>query len=219
MSVYYFDESGEMQPYKGFENIGPEKLTLIDMKANPELYNFQPVKASIERLIVVRKPHECCICEQVITKGTAAFYGERRDAKCDDDNKQIGIHYVRWWLHASCIDAPCEAELADIETDKKWWDAYRGLPPKKLNDQWLSLLGFIATPTEPDSFVYYQFENDKVVAFVDKSFDDNEQALYTLKMTDEDGPPVNTAIEYVHHLQALIWNLERVWLTLSPETP
>ena len=50
-------------------------------------------------LIKCRKPHKCDYCEAQINAGEMAIYCEGKTARYDKDDKQIGIHFWKSWLH------------------------------------------------------------------------------------------------------------------------
>lgn len=97
------------------------------------LLEFAEVKQRLalnpwEKLIKVRKPHICQLCETQIHKGSRAILGERKDPKLDDDEKQIGIHYLRYYLHGyDCENKPLISSKEDQDdlATHRWYEDYR----------------------------------------------------------------------------------------------
>ena len=68
----------------------------------------------MEKIVKVRKDHECCYCGGKIKKGSKAqfmSFREPRFKETDDpfDEEQVGINYVSLWHHDD-IDI-CEAKI------------------------------------------------------------------------------------------------------------
>lgn len=54
-----------------------------------------------KKTVKIRKDRECENCGKLHKKGTMMLFGEWKDPKLDDDEKQIGIEYHR---HYWCYD-------------------------------------------------------------------------------------------------------------------
>lgn len=52
------------------------------------------------KTVKCRKQHECDYCGGTILVGETASYYEVKIAKLNnEETKQIGIHYFKWWEH------------------------------------------------------------------------------------------------------------------------
>ena len=52
-----------------------------------------------DNVVKCRKPHKCDYCDEIINAGELAEYCEGKTAKYDKDDKQIGIHFWKSWIH------------------------------------------------------------------------------------------------------------------------
>jgi hypothetical protein len=56
----------------------------------------------ISKLVKTRKDHECLACNELIKKGSNAWFFSEKQPKYDKhDDKQIGINYFKGYYHPS----------------------------------------------------------------------------------------------------------------------
>ncbi len=93
--------------------------------------------------------------------------------------------------------------------------------PIPLTAEWLEMLGFVKSKMnngyeywmEHDGANILEVENYVLVS-VHHVFSDSTPTHFA-RFQDSDERVFSVPVSYIHHLQALIWNLERVWLTLE----
>lgn len=66
-----------------------------------------------EKIVKIRKNNYCSCCDRVIKIGETAFFKSFRSPKYDDDDTQIGIEYIRYYLCFQCSNA----KINDVDCD------------------------------------------------------------------------------------------------------
>lgn len=66
--------------------------------------------------VTVRKEHECCFCHAPIHKGERARYAEWREPREDEREVQVGINYVKIYMHME-DNAACMVDGAPYITE------------------------------------------------------------------------------------------------------
>jgi cytochrome c peroxidase len=61
----------------------------------------------MDKLVKIRKQHNCYICHRIMSVGEIADYHNFKSPRYDDNDKQVGIEYLRFYIcgdnHDKCF--------------------------------------------------------------------------------------------------------------------